>query len=98
MSVMSNDELKSKKVMSQDGREVGEIDGVHIDTKTWAVTTISVKLRRDLLESLDLDKPMFGSQTVQVTVQTVSGVGDAVVLKTALSELSFIGGTPADGD
>lgn len=92
MTVMSNEDLKDKKVLTADGTELGEVEVVHVDTATWHVVTIGVKIRRDMLERLNLERPMFGSQVVQISIDQVAGVSDALILKAAAKDISFIGG------
>jgi len=93
---MSNNELVGKMIVAGDGREVGEVDNVYIDVAQWRVTAIGVRLRREVLEELHLRRPLLGSQTIRLPVEQVAAVSDTVVLKPALAEVSFFGGTPAE--
>jgi sporulation protein YlmC with PRC-barrel domain len=95
VTLMSSRELRGKKVWSQDGREVGEIDGLEISPESWAVLGFDIKVRRDVLEEMHLKKPLMGTQTVRVTPDEVSGMSDAVILKSRLDAIAHTGGKPA---
>lgn len=90
MSDMKFSELSGKDVISQDGRELGEVSDVVFDDSSWRIGALVVKLERDLLESFHMKRPMFGTQTVQIPTTHVSGVGDKVILHKTLDELTAL--------
>lgn len=90
MSGMKFSELSGKDVISQDGRELGEVSDVVLDDTSWRIGALVVKLERDLLESFHMKRPMFGTQTVQIPTAHVSGVGDKVILHKTLDELTAL--------
>ncbi len=88
--VRGHKKLLGLRVVTQDGTTLGEVDGFDIDTESWAVVALAVHLDRHVLEPLKLAKPMFGTPTVKIGVSSVAGVGDSVVLKASLADLSFL--------
>ncbi|HJL16269.1 MAG TPA: PRC-barrel domain-containing protein [Sandaracinaceae bacterium LLY-WYZ-13_1] len=90
MSEIKFSELEGKGVLTQDGREIGEVTDCVVDHAQWSVLTLVVKLERDLLEQFHMKRPMFGTQTVQLPTSYVSGVSDKVVLHKKLEELTTI--------
>jgi sporulation protein YlmC with PRC-barrel domain len=82
-------QLDGKKVFTQDGTDIGDVAGVDVDTDNWSIVAIEVRLERKLLEKLNMEKPMFGSQSVKLSVDLVSGVSEAVVLEVPLADLRF---------
>lgn len=90
MSEIKFTELKGKDVLSQDGRECGEVEDVVIDYDSWSIQALVVKLERELLEKFSMKKPMFGSQTIRLQTGHVSGIGDKVILHKSLDELASI--------
>lgn len=86
----SSSDIQGKKVLTQDGSEIGEVKGLDVDTTSWRVPTLEVKLRRDQLESLSIKRPIFGTKTVHLSVDHVSGISDQVILKRKLTELSSL--------
>lgn len=89
-------ELEGKGVLTQDGREVGEVDDLLLDDGEWTIRTLVVKLERDLLERFHMKKPIFGTQTIQLPTSYVSGVSDKVILHKTLEELVALGQAKAD--
>lgn len=89
----SSRDLVDKKILTQDGREIGHVEGLELDIESWHVRSLEVRLRRDTLEALNIKRPLFGTRTVRLGVGHVSGVTDTVVLKTKLEEVgALIGG------
>lgn len=86
--------LVKKKVLAQHGKQIGEVDAVCIDLDTWMVTAFQVKLERSVLEELDIKQPvLFGTQSIKMSVDHISGVSDAVILKKSIEEISFLPNT-----
>jgi sporulation protein YlmC with PRC-barrel domain len=90
MSRMKFSELSGKDVISQDGRDLGEVADVVLDVSGWRIDALVVKLARDLLESFHMKRPLFGTQTIQIPTSQVSGVGDKVILHKTLEELTAL--------
>lgn len=81
MATITTRDILDKKVLTQDGREVGHVEALELDQGTWNVPALLVKLRRDQLEPLGLKRPMFGGKTTRLGVDQVADVTDHVVLK-----------------
>ena len=84
---MSIEELSGKFVICSGGFDLGEINGVEMDTNTWQVTHLHVKLSKAASEDLGFKK-RFGTSTVCVPVSLVASVGDNILLNKSLDELS----------
>ena len=84
---MSFDKLSGKFVICAGGFDLGEVNGVDIDTNTWQVTHLHVKLSKSASGDLGFQK-RFGSSTVCVPIALVSKVGDNILLNKCLDELS----------
>ncbi len=89
-------DLSGKKVLSQDGMEVGEVASFNLDTERWDVLSLVIKVDRDVLDTLNLRRPLIGTQKIIVDISEVSGVGTSIVLKSRIDDLPFSGGEPAD--
>jgi sporulation protein YlmC with PRC-barrel domain len=90
MTAMASHQLVGKQIVSQDGFDVGEVVGFELDVESWSVTAIEVKLERGVLEKLNLERPMFGSQKVRLPIDRVGAVSDKVVLSVTLQDLAFV--------
>ena len=88
--VRDHKKLLGLRVVTQDGTTLGEVAGFDLDTDEWRVVAITVHLDRHVLEPLKLAKPLFGTPRVKIGVGSVAGVGDSVVLKSSLADLSFL--------
>jgi sporulation protein YlmC with PRC-barrel domain len=86
---MTDSQLIGRRVVSQDGHLLGEVSDIVIDTGTWQVIQLAVRLRRSALGAFRLKKPIFGTHTIRLAAGDVSGVGDAVVLRHRREEIKF---------
>ena len=85
--LVSFSELAEKFVICSNGFDLGQLNGVEIDTATWQVSFLHVKLSKPAAEDLGFKK-RFGTSTVCVPTSLVSKVGDNVLLNKSLDELS----------
>jgi sporulation protein YlmC with PRC-barrel domain len=86
---MTDSQLVGRRVVSQDGHVIGDVASLVVDTESWRVIELGVKLERKALEPLHLKKPVLGTHTVRLPIDDVSGLGDALVLRSRLDELRF---------
>jgi len=84
------DELVGKGVVSQDGRDLGTVADLKVDSEDWHVHGVVVRLSRDVLESLNLKKPFVGTQEVLVGVGDVKSVSDWMVLARTVEQLAQV--------
>jgi sporulation protein YlmC with PRC-barrel domain len=87
ITLVSFDELSDKFVICSGGFDLGQINGVEIDTGTWQVTHLRVKLSKSASEDLGFKK-IIGSSTVCMPVSLISSIGDNVLLNKTLDELA----------
>lgn len=87
-NMMDHRKLLGRRVLTQDGTEIGEIEAFHVDTDTWMIRAAEVRLERKFLDDLRLKKPLIGSQSVKLGLDLVSGVSDAMVLRLTLQGLA----------
>lgn len=79
--------LLGKKVICSGAYIVGEVKSVSIDTTTWYVRNLLVKLTDTAAEELGFKK-RFRSSTVCVPTKMVMAVADVVTLAPSLKEIS----------
>ena len=87
---MTNSQLIGRRVVSQDGHVLGDVSHLVIDSGSWRMVEVGVRLRRDAIEPLGLHKPWIGSQTVRIRVGDIAGVSDALILRPRLDDLRFV--------
>lgn len=82
--------LVNKEVLAQHGTDVGKVDEVIVDTDTWKVKALQVNLDRSVLTELNIKQPgLFSRQSVRMSVDHISGISDAIVLKDPIEKISF---------
>jgi sporulation protein YlmC with PRC-barrel domain len=84
---VSFDKISGKYVICAGGFDLGAINGYEMDTDSWKVTHLHVKLSKAASEDLGFKK-RFGTSTVCVPVSLVASVGDNILLNKSLDELS----------
>ncbi len=84
---MSYNKLSGKFVICAGGFDLGEVNGIDIDTNTWQVTHLHVKLSKQASEDLGFKK-RFRNSTVCFPVSLVSKVGDNILLNKCLDDLT----------
>ena len=85
--MVSVDKLSGKNVIGAGGNVLGEVKGAEVNTSTWQVTHLQVKLANQASEELGFKK-RFRSSTVCMPVSLVSAVGDVITVGKTLDELS----------
>ncbi len=84
---ISDDNLHGRTVISSDGIAVGEITALSIESGTWNVASLQVKLRKDVADRLGADRSMFRAGATEIPTTMVQSLGDAIILSVAVDEL-----------
>jgi sporulation protein YlmC with PRC-barrel domain len=95
MLVMSDRAMQDKAVVTRDGHVIGSVHEVMVDTESWKVVRVGVKLRRSALEELGLKKPWIRRQEIEIPVNEIGGMQDELVLRHNAADLDFAGGKKA---
>ncbi len=85
--LISFDTIIGKKVIEIGGYIIGEVKGAGIDTDTWHVHQLHVKLTDKAAEELGFKK-RFRTSTVCLPTIMVKAVGDVITIAPPLEELS----------
>jgi sporulation protein YlmC with PRC-barrel domain len=84
---LSDSSLRGRTVIGSDGLVIGEIVVLYLDSETWRVESIRIKLRKDIADRVGADRSIFHAGAVELPTSMVQSVGDAVVLAVAVDEL-----------
>ena len=85
--LVSFDKLSGMYVICAGGFDLGNVNGVEINTITWQATHLQVKLSKSASDDLGFKK-RFRSSTVCVPISLVSQTGDNILLNKCIDELS----------
>ena len=85
--MVSFDKLSGKYVICAGGFDLGNINGLEINTINWQVTHLHVKMSKPASEDLGFKK-RFRTSTVCLPTTLVSQVGDNILLNKSLDELT----------
>jgi len=73
--------MNGLKVITFDAQNLGEIDGAQVDTSTWTITDLEVKLNKEAIQEMGLKKPKLGPLKVCLPVTYIQTFGDVITLK-----------------
>lgn len=77
---LSDGNLRGRTVIGADGRAIGEVAALFLDSDRWSVESLHLKLRKDVADELGASRGLFHPGTLEVPTRLVQSVGDAVVL------------------
>ena len=80
------DKIVGLQVITSGAHILGEVKGATVDTKTWEIKYLNVKLSDKAAESLGMKK-RFGSSVISVPVGMVLAVAHVVTLDKSLEDL-----------
>jgi sporulation protein YlmC with PRC-barrel domain len=72
--------LRGRTVIAADGQAIGEVDALFIDTSTWIVASLQIKLSKTAAEELGAARSLLHAATLEIPVRLVQSVGDTVLL------------------
>lgn len=84
---ISDDNLRGRIVLSNDGLAVGEIERLYIDPADLHVSSLVVRLRKDAAERIGIHRSLFHGATYEISTALVQSTGDVVILSVHLDAL-----------
>ena len=81
-------ELVGKSVVGSTGRVFGIIDDITLDTDSWKVASIAVKVRSQAVSELGLTKPLWKSARVEIPASVIGAARDVVILTVSLEQFA----------
>src|SRR5665648_153400 len=80
------EEILGLQVVTSGARIIGEVKGANIDTATWKIKFLNVKLSGEAAESLGMKK-RFRSSKICIPVSMVQAVAHVVTISRSIEEL-----------
>ncbi|HZH17951.1 MAG TPA: PRC-barrel domain-containing protein [Archangium sp.] len=93
---LADENLKGRTIIGADGQVIGEIAALFLDSETWRVESLQVKLDRVIAERIGASHGIFHAGTLELPVRLVQSVGDTVVLSVVVDELRQV--LPSEGE
>jgi len=87
---ISDEHLRGRTVIAADGQAIGEVAALFIDTSTWTVVALQIKLSKPVAEQLGAARGLLRAAILELPVRLVQSVGDAVLLSVPTLELKQI--------
>ena len=84
---LSDDTLRGRTVIASDGLAIGEISTLFLDSEAWRVESLQVRLRKDIADRLGAARSVFHAGALEIPIQMIHSVGDAVVLSVEVDGL-----------
>jgi len=84
---ISDEHLRGRTVVAADGQAIGEVAELFIDTSTWTIVALQIKLSKSAAEQLGAERSLLHAATFELPVNLVQSVADAVLLTVPTSEL-----------
>ena len=85
-----DEHLRGRTVIAADGQAVGEVAALFIDTSTWSILALQIKLNKSVAEQLGAARSLLRAATLELPVRVVQSVGDAVLLSIPTAEMRQI--------
>ena len=93
---LSDENLRGRTVIAADGQVIGAIAGLFLDSDSWRVESLQVKLRKEVADKIGATRGLFHAGTLEMPLRMVQSVGDTVVLSVATNDLREV--VPGVGD
>ncbi|WP_342379377.1 DUF2171 domain-containing protein [Myxococcus stipitatus] len=74
-------------VVAAGGQQIGTVDALSIDSETWKVEALQVKLRPEAADQIGAFWNYFHAGRIELPTRIVQSVSDTVVLSVSLDEL-----------
>jgi sporulation protein YlmC with PRC-barrel domain len=84
---VSDEHFRGRTVIAADGQAVGEVAALLLDTATWMIVALQIKLNKPVAEQIGAARSLIRAATLELPVRAVQSVGDAVLLSVPTLEL-----------
>jgi len=82
--------IEGKKVVSEKGYTVGEVEALDVDTSDWHVTGLQVALNDEAATELGFKRPILSKVAVIIPSSTVEEIGNFVTLDKSIENLESL--------
>ena len=83
---LSDETLRGRTVIGADGKAIGSVAGLFVSAD-WRVEAIRIELNKDIADRIGASRTMFHRGTIELPVNFIQSVSDAVVLTIDVEQL-----------
>ena len=87
MRLLESKDLIRRVVIDAAGHAIGEVTGLIIDFEEWKVAALQLRLRKEVADSIGVERSRFRAPSIAIPADLVMGVADTVVLKVSAAGL-----------
>lgn len=87
MRISYADGLRGRSVVDAHGRVIGEITELFVETDSWRVEGVGVRLTRDAERALGAHRGPFRAVELELPIEEIQSVGDTIVLRRPVESL-----------
>ena len=91
--------IRGRTVIAGDGQAIGEVEDLVVDTASWRVESLQLKVSKDMADQLGIRRGIFRGGRFHLPVEFIQSIGDSIILKVPSQELrkSLVGASDAAG-
>jgi sporulation protein YlmC with PRC-barrel domain len=95
MRVVYEEALSGRSVIDSTGRSLGEVVGLVIDSGSWRIEAVRVKLHKDVTKEIGASHGTFRAARLDVPTAFIQDVSDAIVLSGPIAALQTLEQRPS---
>lgn len=82
--------LLGLEVLGSEGKVVGSVEDMEIDTNIWTVPSLLIKVKKDALDSIKKEKCLLCGSQLHISMDHVVDIGDYVMLEITVENIGQI--------
>lgn len=84
------DRLLGMDVLGTGGKIVGTVEDINIDTQSWKMPSLIIKIRKDALEMIKTENCLLCNNRLHISMQHIVDIGDYVMLEVTAEDIGKI--------
>jgi sporulation protein YlmC with PRC-barrel domain len=84
---ISTDRIVGRKVLDITGRVLGRVGQLLVDTESWAISSLQLRLSRRAAKDMGVRWSFFRVPTLEVPTGLVMAASDAIILRAEMADL-----------
>lgn len=85
--MLTDDAVHGRVVITSDGLRIGHVNAILVDERDIRIGSLQIKLDRSAAEKIGVEHSVLHGAMIEVPIEHVQSIGDAVLLSVPLAEL-----------